>query len=74
MGKCLKISQNLHEGDRRHVKVCKKKISKSTDESFFTPMSTSIVCKYLKKGLCDLFTDLFECIAYGPSSNISDFY
>ena len=45
MGKCLKISQILHGGDtdRRHNKVNKKaKISKSTGESFFTPMPTSI--------------------------------
>ena len=42
--KCLKISQKLHGGDRKHIKVCKKtKISKLTDELFFTPMPTSIV-------------------------------
>ena len=35
--KCLKVSQKLHGGDRRHIKVRKKtQISKSTDASFFT--------------------------------------
>ena len=46
-GKFLKINQKLHGGDRRYrpTKVCnkKKKISKSTNELFFTPMPTSIV-------------------------------
>ena len=46
--KCLKISQILHGGDRRHIKVRKKtKISKSTDESFSTPKPKTI-CPYLK--------------------------
>ena len=42
--KCLKICQMLYGGDRKHIKVWKTtKISKSIDESFFTPMPTSIV-------------------------------
>ena len=40
---CGKISKKLHGGNRKHIKVLKKKISKSTDGSFFTPMQTLIV-------------------------------
>ena len=39
VGKCLKISQKLHGGDSKHIKVCTKtkKTQKLTDELFFTP-------------------------------------
>ena len=61
----LKISQKLHGGDRRHIKVCKKiKITKSTDESFFTPMPTLIVHISNRPVLCNLFPVLLECITY----------
>ena len=44
-GKCLKISHKLHEGDKNHIKVCKKnrenlKINRCV---IFHPMPTSIV-------------------------------
>ena len=43
-GKCLKINQKIHGGDRRHIKVRKKiKILKSTDGLFFIPMPNPIV-------------------------------
>ena len=45
--KCLKISQKLQGGNRKHIKVCKKttqnKISKLMDELFFIPKPTSVV-------------------------------
>ena len=40
--KCLKISQKLHQVIEEILKFVKTKISKSTDESFFTPIPTSI--------------------------------
>ena len=45
----------------RYVK--KQKFSKSTDESFSTPMPKTI-CPCLKIGLCNLFPALLECITY----------
>ena len=40
VGKWLKISEKLHGGDRKHIKVCKKQ--KLTDELFFTLLPTSV--------------------------------
>ena len=39
-GKCLKNSQKLHGGDRKHIKVCKKKSLKI--DGFFTSMPAVI--------------------------------
>ena len=36
--KCSKISKKLHGGDRRHIKVCQKKISKNQQMSNFSPL------------------------------------
>ena len=55
---CGKMFEN-HGGDRKHSKVCKKKekVSKLTDESFFT-----CNCPFRKISLCDLFPALLEWI------------
>ena len=48
----FEISQKLYGGDRKYIKVSKK-VSKSTDESFFPYANFN--CPYLKLGLCELF-------------------
>ena len=60
----------VHGGNRKHVKVCKKKISKLTEELFFHP-SASFNCPYFKIGLCDLFPGLLEHITYGRSKVVA---
>ena len=54
LGKYLKISQKLNGGGRKHIMVFKKtKVSKSTDELFFTlcQLQLSISLRIV----CDLF-------------------
>ena len=58
VGKCLKISQKLHGGDRKHIKVCKKKQkSQNQQMSYFSPLceiQLSIISKQAC-ATCSLF-------------------
>ena len=68
MAKCLKISQKLHGGDRKHIKVCKKNL-KINRWVIFHPYA-NFNCPYLKTGLCDLFPILLECITYTQTRHV----
>ena len=53
-GKMFEISQKLHGGDRKHIRISEKKNLKVDRWVIFHPYA-NFNCPYLKTGMCDLF-------------------
>ena len=60
VGKCQKINQKLHGGDRSPQKKKKKK-NQNEQMNHFSPLSSFQLHIYQKR-LCDLFHVFLECI------------
>ena len=73
MGKCVKISQKLHGGDRRHIWLRKQKNLK-IDRWVIFHSSANFHCQFLKIGQCDLFPVLLEYITLFTCSIIEILY
>ena len=43
VGKCLKIGQKLHRGDRKHKKYVKKKKSQNRQMNYFLPCAITLI-------------------------------
>ena len=61
MEKCLKISQNVHGGDRKHIEVYKKQKLQNQQVSYFSPLCQLQL--YISQNRLVLLV-LLGCIAY----------